>query len=928
MRDVQLWWRLHDAPDAELVDALNELAGLTLRERTPFFGLVGPLASHDDPKLRCAAIAVLSGARGMHGMRAIVSALGDDDAATRAAAVEALASVAVAEPMRWAHAVFHPRADVRTAALSRQHPHSTNAHYGAYLRADPENRALAETLPFPKPGIGLLLGLWRRNAIGAEEAATKFSKAGQNATRAWVVGCHRRPTAWTRDFFRDALKAPALPAIEADDGLDQWVDIVMRAPDEAMAAAVGVMADAVLVGKLADVRPRLTVAVLRVLNQRPAAPLIELAAACEPRLLALPSFPKALQAAGLRGFVRYRKRIGRTPKTVLTKLLGSPLTRNADGSLNLFAAAAIGGLLPERRLRALVMHFGKEEIVSAIIASDEAWAALCDLPDEPGLWSTRLLAAVCEHDASASVRLTALALGRFAHHDNKALKRAASAAIAPAKVLVEIVAQAQAGRFTRGAALIMRLGNMLAPNVELGMLPDALAGLIALADREPTEPARAMLTALSAAVDAADFAGAMASLPEAAMTSLLDRFGEALPFRDGHQRSLAEALRESVNPQIQEWCAGFLHKAAPEPSKAKAATTARLLTPEESQRIATATDADLDGAIAPALAQPSTGLVAALNNRSGRTVPSVAVCVALVGCQDDMRQVAVLLDAYFEETDEFAEDVHLQVIAHWQHIPNGSLISRAWMVEFEKHTFAWLAFIDARPGGMGEVLTLLDGVPGAIARRRLWQACATALTLRRYRERHKLAGMFRLGSRRRRRADHQATGYRRRRLGGQTVGDHAPRRAQRHRWAQASLSDGARYGSRDDPRAFAIPADRRDSLADPSSTPPHPQRGGAASRRDSARAQPRRARGALPRRTSESRTRRCAASGRAGDTGRASTCARARVHAAPTLLRQHRQHAHGLGGRRSAARSPGAGARRHNAGPHAVPPRFGPSRPR
>src|SRR5690606_12621935 len=120
MRDLAIWRRLvaHTAT-AEDVDAL---ASLPLGRRVAYVGSPVPLTGHDQPAIRAAALRALAGARGVDAVRAIVARLDDDAAEVRDAAVFALREVARDAPYRYVHALYHPRADVRRAALDGELP--------------------------------------------------------------------------------------------------------------------------------------------------------------------------------------------------------------------------------------------------------------------------------------------------------------------------------------------------------------------------------------------------------------------------------------------------------------------------------------------------------------------------------------------------------------------------------------------------------------------------------------------------------------------------------------------------------------------------------------------------------------------------------------------------------------------------------------
>src|SRR5687768_11071404 len=120
MRDLLLWRLLEDeAADAgELASLLGELAKFPLRERFPFLGRLAPALEHAEPQVRAAAFGILSGNGGLPAWRWLVRGLHDSAPAVRLAALEALRESASGDPPRWAHALFHNEAEIRTAALS------------------------------------------------------------------------------------------------------------------------------------------------------------------------------------------------------------------------------------------------------------------------------------------------------------------------------------------------------------------------------------------------------------------------------------------------------------------------------------------------------------------------------------------------------------------------------------------------------------------------------------------------------------------------------------------------------------------------------------------------------------------------------------------------------------------------------------------
>ena len=744
MRDVQLWWRLHDAPGPDQVEELGQLAELPLRDRSPFIGLVAPLLTHEDVGLRRAAVRVLSGARGVVGMRALVDALSDPEESVRLAAVESLREVSLSEPARWAHVVFHPRADVRSAGLAGE-VQDNCAHYAAFLRVDPETRALAEKHPFPKPGLGLVTGLWLRNAISPEDASAVYGAATMGHLREWILGGRRRTAAMVREYVRVALTGSRPPVVGLDV-LDVWVAVIAATPPEAAKPALRSMMEAVFGSKLVDARPRLTVALLGFAQTHgfDAIPdgLLELAAGCDLRMLAMTGYAASFRRRAARGLLPLRNRIGRVSSTILRRLLESDLVRDAEGKLDLLTATALVGLLPSERIRTLVERFGFNEVVAAIRIDFPAWLALCDLPDESDQLISTLLEAAARRDERIGTALTAIALGRFALHHHDALDRTLESVAPVGPLLAEIVVQAQNGTIPSSPEVVGRLGNRLTPRAYLGELSDLLVALIERLSHEPESVACAMIGSVAGKCDPADFAVAVSTIPEPSAVALIAELGESITLRRAHQLALAEALSDAEDEALRQW-AHDVEDEATRPKASPAVTNAvRSLSDAEMDAIAFAEIGDLDDALAPALAQPCSGLVAALDRRPLTGDHHVPTCVALIGCADELPRVSALIDQWHGEGEEITDMLRTEVVRRWTGMREASWLAQAWMSAFERHGFGLLARVDAHEGGILAVLEMIDALPGAIARRQLWHALASAVTLRRYRERAKLVTMM------------------------------------------------------------------------------------------------------------------------------------------------------------------------------------------
>lgn len=107
-----------ERPDVEaLIAALHAAAALPLRRRWTWLGIALDRSTDPDPRVRAAAVGALSGATGLPAIERLCGALDDGEAPVRAAAVTSLTTAACRDASLWMPALYHPRPDVRDAAI-------------------------------------------------------------------------------------------------------------------------------------------------------------------------------------------------------------------------------------------------------------------------------------------------------------------------------------------------------------------------------------------------------------------------------------------------------------------------------------------------------------------------------------------------------------------------------------------------------------------------------------------------------------------------------------------------------------------------------------------------------------------------------------------------------------------------------------------
>src|SRR3569623_1358907 len=94
--------------------------------------------------------------------------------------------------VRFAHALFHPRLDVRRAALAGELPIATRA-IAARLRADAECAELAAKVPWPDHAFAVAVDLVGGGHIAAGELVAVMVRSPESALRGVLETEMRRP---------------------------------------------------------------------------------------------------------------------------------------------------------------------------------------------------------------------------------------------------------------------------------------------------------------------------------------------------------------------------------------------------------------------------------------------------------------------------------------------------------------------------------------------------------------------------------------------------------------------------------------------------------------------------------------------------------------------------------------------------------------
>ncbi|MGE3761956.1 MAG: hypothetical protein AB7L94_06880 [Kofleriaceae bacterium] len=730
MRDLELSRRIDDG--IVTPDDLAPLAMTPLGGRGVFLGRLAALAAHEDAALRTAALACLAGARGMRAVRAIVARLDDADESVRAAAVDALRVTAREAPHRYAHALFHPRVDVRRMAL-HQVP-SGIAEVASYLRADPECADLIKDVPWPDPRLPLVFDLHATGMLGSAEMIRIVAWSPPHEMKSFLEREHGRMESEVDAYLEQCARDPVLVPAPRTDAIDQlWRAIAEAGAYERELEMV--IVTATLAKKKNPIGRRMVASLLSHLARDPRPELWGALATLEPRSLDWACFDRTQADAVAAALIRFKWPVRPLAAQALRLLNLAWVKRD------LALAAAIAGLLPAKRLHRLAEAFGEPALLDALVADDRGWAQICHLPQEKPPHDQRWLAQIERTRPARTAELAGIALGIFSGKRLEAFIDQLQRRSRP----LAFIALVRRTALEADDPRILTAAAMMSTRIDRAGWTEVLAALL-----EPGTPQRELLVAIIVIRALAD--NMVKTVATALSDAALLRVVEIVDTVDGEDAlprsrevALAEAASLRKDPALLLWSAKILAPATSAPTVVVPPVRAkRTLTEDEQREIVAAPLAKLEEALAPALGSPTAGLVDALSRRAAH--PSVAACAALLGCVDPMPEVAAQLDRFAERTAKFESALDNAAAAAWgtgrpalsdlplfedSQLP-ALVHARLW--RWEAHTEQLAKWI-ARFGSAHGALTAIAGLEGWLAVSTMWRGIAEVLVFARYRDR-------------------------------------------------------------------------------------------------------------------------------------------------------------------------------------------------
>ena len=707
MHDLAIWRRL--VARTATIEDVRALEGVELERKVAYIAHLVPLVLAGEPAMRAAALRALAGARGVPGVREIVARLDDDHDDVRAAALDALRKVARGAPYRFVHALFHPRSDVRRAALDGELPIRI-AELAMYLRSDPECADLIHKARWPDHSFHLALDFYAAGQLPAKDFILLFVHARLDVMRTYLTQAHARSAEVVDGFLETAARdTAAVPP--GHDVLDRIVAAIAEAgtPNRALDHFVEVVTPK---GKNKSLPRRAVLALLQQLAREPNDALWAACVALEPRLIGSVRFTPALTTATAAGLFRHHWPTRPGVKQI-ERLLSLPVVRE-----DLALAAAIAGLLSSKRLDKLAKALGEDALLARLVASDHGWDEICRLPPETPALETAWLQKIEKQDYKRYIALAGRALGGLAGQRLDSFVEQMPRRHRPGVFLAALEAHGK-GSDERVTAV----GKAIAARVDRATLVTLLQGLL------PDPSYDRMVHAIARASAPKLLASAVGELTDEHALRVV-AICDAEPIPHDRELAIANILVNRKPKPIIEWrakveailTAGV--PVAPPPPRVH-----RALLPAEAHKISTCPDGQLTDALAPVFGGHISGVSTALATR--KAGESVVACNALLGCADPLQDVANVLDRFTGTTARFHGALDDDAVL-WVRVRELPVLAHARLWRWEAHTFALLEWVESIGSALG-ALQITDALQGRLARETLWKAISEAMMLIRYR---------------------------------------------------------------------------------------------------------------------------------------------------------------------------------------------------
>lgn len=708
-----------------LAPRLAELRALEPVERAPILGRMKPCFAHPSAELRTAALEALVGCDGPLALDAIVHALGDGDARVCETAVRALSALAEREPARWAHALFHPRPEVRRLALAHA-PRSRAASWAFYLLGSEHRDTIdARAIAVPSGAVGAVLELARENAVSRAQAEHWLLAMPWADVLAFMEATHVRPD---EDVAR--VLASEGRRAERTDGLDELLERFWAFEPVGREKVFARLHDGVV--KAPGLRRRVLAATLRAAHVHGwHLEALTCAVRSMPALLGWRTLARTMRERAAMA-LHHASALSPLDDEALESLLRIDLARRPTGELDLRVVGALLRFQPNHPYAWLRKRMDDADWVRAFLADPAHAAPFLWLRDDSPRGRDAVLRLLLDAGADRAELVAAIAAA--ASSDDLAWLVPALRAQAPAVVTRLGAIERESGSLSRelASALARPLAEEAATTVARGRT--ILTAWLARRDAGASRLGLWILSHLAKVLTTTRWVETIAGLPTAKLRVVLDHLHEVPELGWGAEVALAHALAGHTSTVVAAWAASR-QRVAPAAPRVEIDPSVRGIRAAEARAIEIASHADLDLALAPLAGRALSDVTAPLASRASIR-PHVGACAALLVAHDRLEDVARTFERYFDDDDAFVRALDDRMA---EHVDRAVLPpqAHAWLWRFERHGFA--SVDQLLVGEAGEALARLAALPSRTLRRATWRAIASVVAIWRWRDRPRLS---------------------------------------------------------------------------------------------------------------------------------------------------------------------------------------------
>jgi hypothetical protein len=750
MQDLLLW-RLLRAPTLKpslLTPLLRELAALSVEERFPFLGLLPRALRHADADLREAAVLVLRDATGPHALHHLVAALDDPVPAVRRAAVAALRTAVAPDPPRWAHALFHPDAEVRVAAVGGANPfgpdwrllhllpdpacapHVLPRLEGQYppARALPQIIDLEATGHLPRP-------LARRLAAVVPSPDLVF----------WLNNGRMRSEEHVGRLLDVAERPSGGELLRTDPSQDEWDGLVAlfwdaEGPEAAAGPAPGTpsLPEEILqatagAGALAGQRTRILGALLVQAAHRGLAGTwgAQTCAAFHPPIVTLPWLPQAARREAVRGLYRLGERCPSRPADEVRRLLGADICQRPSGNFDLWVVGGLLHLLPGEPYKRLQEWVGTDRVLASCLEDMEGSAPFLSLHDNSDRGRRFLIRALCQQDLAGRARLLA-----------RLIKVVSADAL---DFLDPLDGRAACGVFEEllelgpemSARKARRVGEVLGRKIAAGQVGPFLRAWLQTPAPEEIELGLQVLRVVARTLEARPLLQTALALGQEGLRRFLTVTAWCAGFPYEKEAELARGLAAHPDEPVRAWAQRRL-PVLPAPARTPPGKKGGRVAAAVAAEIAGCPAGDLAGALSSGGFGLKVGLCEGLARRPEPATPNLTVCAALLAAHDPPLAVVEQFCRFGSQDAEFVEALDQDMATSWSGETQLPLLGHAWLYRWEEHARAAIERLGEWPGGLLAGLHAALTFPAAVLGSRIWLALERLVGVWRWYERKPL----------------------------------------------------------------------------------------------------------------------------------------------------------------------------------------------